>query len=60
MISNIERLEIQSEIIKFLTNRYYHFCEDESEASEQARKDSYKIMGLIIGVTNDFPKRGND
>lgn len=42
-----QRLNIQYEIIQFISNRYYHLNVDESECDNLARSDSYKIMKII-------------
>lgn len=42
-----QRLNIQYEIIKFLSNSYYHLNVDDHECDDMARKDSYEIMKII-------------
>lgn len=44
-----QRLNIQYKIIELLARRYYYFryTDDEQEAWELARKDSYEIMGFF-------------
>ena len=46
-MNEYQRINIQAEIIDFLSNRYYHLNCEEDEAHEMARKDSYVIMKII-------------
>ncbi len=46
-MDNETRLNIQFEIIQFLAESYYGLKVDDDEVNEMARKDSYKIMGII-------------
>lgn len=50
-ITDDARINIQYKILQFLLNNYYY--DDEEYAHENARKDSYKIITIIVGALNE-------
>lgn len=44
---NEKRINIQADIIEFLSNTYYHLYVDHEDCHDMARSDSYKIIEIM-------------